>query len=212
MPKLTIGLWLFYLAFSLGVRMLIQLRLTGQTGFVLARNNANRLQVIASAIFVGSAFAGMLSPVFALVFPEHPLWAVLGTSPALTMLGTIAYVAGVSLAFTAQITLGKSWRVGVDSEERTELIVRGAFRVVRNPIFSALQLTAVGLACLCSTPLAWLACATQLVALEMQVRGVEEPYLARVHGAAYRDYLARVGRFVPGIGLRPRASRAMRSA
>lgn len=204
MPKLTIALWVFYLFVSLGVRMLIQLRTTGHTGFVLARNNANRLQVIASTIFVGSALAGLLSPILALAFPEHPLWRPFAVTPALTALGLIGYLAGVSLAFAAQLTLGKSWRVGVDRDERTELIMRGVFRVVRNPIFSALQLTAVGLAFLCSTPLAWLACATQFVALEMQVRGVEEPYLARMHGAEYRQYLSQVGRFVPGIGLRQR--------
>jgi protein-S-isoprenylcysteine O-methyltransferase Ste14 len=33
------------------------------------------------------------------------------------------------------------------------------------------------------------------------VRGVEEPYLLAKHGAHYRDYTARVGRFVPGVGL-----------
>ena len=61
--------------------------------------------------------------------------------------------------------------IGVDARERTELVVRGTFRLVRNPVFS-LQLTAVGLALLCSTPLAWIACAVQLLALELQVRGV----------------------------------------
>ena len=36
--------------------------------------------------------------------------------------------------------------------------------------------------------------------IELQVRIVEEPYLLTVHGDAYRDYLANVGRFVPGVG------------
>jgi protein-S-isoprenylcysteine O-methyltransferase Ste14 len=36
--------------------------------------------------------------------------------------------------------------------------------------------------------------------IELQVRVVEEPYLLAVHGDAYRDYLANVGRFVPGVG------------
>ena len=29
---------------------------------------------------------------------------------------------------------------------------------------------------------------------------VEEPYLLRMHGAAYRGYAEGTGRFVPGIG------------
>ena len=36
--------------------------------------------------------------------------------------------------------------------------------------------------------------------IELQVRIVEEPNLLTVHGDAYRDYLASVGRFVPAVG------------
>ena len=39
-----------------------------------------------------------------------------------------------------------------------------------------------------------------LAAIQVQVRAVEEPYLLAVHGDAYRDYAARVGRFVPRMG------------
>ena len=39
-----------------------------------------------------------------------------------------------------------------------------------------------------------------VVTIELQVRAVEEPYLLATHGDAYRDYLASVGRFVPGVG------------
>lgn len=43
--------------------------------------------------------------------------------------------------------------------------------------------------------------------IEVQVRQVEEPYLRRVHGRAYTDYSARVGRFLPGLGRTPDARR-----
>ena len=39
-----------------------------------------------------------------------------------------------------------------------------------------------------------------LVGIELQVRRIEEPYLARVHGTAYADYAARTGRFLPRLG------------
>jgi protein-S-isoprenylcysteine O-methyltransferase Ste14 len=39
-----------------------------------------------------------------------------------------------------------------------------------------------------------------LLALEIQVRAVEEPYLLRTHGETYRRYAAATGRFLPGIG------------
>lgn len=36
---------------------------------------------------------------------------------------------------------------------------------------------------------------------QLQVRLIEEPYLHRIHGSGYVDYISRVGRFLPGIGL-----------
>lgn len=203
MPKLTIVLWLLYLAISLGARIVIQVRTTGSTGFVLLRSRSSPLQLFASALFVSSLLAGLLSPILVLAGLEHGLFAPMAMPAWVAALGGLLYVTGVSSAFVSQLTLGRSWRIGVDASERTELVTRGAFAIVRNPVFSALFLTSISLALLCSTPLAWLACAVQLLALELQVRGVEEPHLARVHGAAYQDYAARVGRFVPWIGRGP---------
>ena len=42
-----------------------------------------------------------------------------------------------------------------------------------------------------------------VVAIEFQVRYVEEPHLRRLHGRLYDDYAARVGRFVPLLGRVP---------
>jgi protein-S-isoprenylcysteine O-methyltransferase Ste14 len=39
-----------------------------------------------------------------------------------------------------------------------------------------------------------------VVACQLQVRLVEEPYLSTHHGVAYDRYAVRTGRFVPGIG------------
>jgi protein-S-isoprenylcysteine O-methyltransferase Ste14 len=39
-----------------------------------------------------------------------------------------------------------------------------------------------------------------VVAVQLQVRLVEEPYLRRLHGETYADYAQRVGRFFPGVG------------
>jgi protein-S-isoprenylcysteine O-methyltransferase Ste14 len=212
MAKLSIALWLLYLVISLGVRLIIQVRMTGSSGFVLHRRRASSLQMFASAMFVSSLLGGLASPMLAALFPESSFWSAWTLPSSLAAVGGIGWLCGVSLAFTSQLTLGRSWRIGVDASERTELVTRGVFGVVRNPIFSALFLTALSLALLCSTPLAWIACAVQAVALEIQVRAVEEPYLAGVHGDAYREYVARVGRFIPGLGRSPRRLQSIVSA
>jgi protein-S-isoprenylcysteine O-methyltransferase Ste14 len=75
-----------------------------------------------------------------------------------------------------------------------ELVTGGPFALVRNPIFSAMVLAFLGLALLVPNAAALAGFVALVVALEVQVRLVEEPYLLRAHGARYADYAARVGR------------------
>jgi protein-S-isoprenylcysteine O-methyltransferase Ste14 len=72
---------------------------------------------------------------------------------------------------------------------------------VRNPIFSAMVLAFLGLALLVPNAAALAGFVALVVAIEAQVRFVEEePYLLRAHSARYADYASRVRRFVPGVG------------
>jgi protein-S-isoprenylcysteine O-methyltransferase Ste14 len=98
------------------------------------------------------------------------------------------------------MAMGASWRIGVDESERTSLVTDGPFAVVRNPIFSAMLPTSLGLALMVPNWVAFVGVVALFLALELQVRVVEEPYLQRVHGHAYTEYADRVGRFIPGLG------------
>jgi protein-S-isoprenylcysteine O-methyltransferase Ste14 len=60
--------------------------------------------------------------------------------------------------------------------------------------------TALGLAMMVPSVVSIGAVVALLGALQLQVRVVEEPYLLRVHGNAYRNYAREVGRFLPGLG------------
>jgi hypothetical protein len=55
-------------------------------------------------------------------------------------------------------------------------VTSGAFNVVRNPIFSAMLVTAIGLALMVPNLIALAGVIALVVALELQVRGAEEPY------------------------------------
>jgi protein-S-isoprenylcysteine O-methyltransferase Ste14 len=100
-----------------------------------------------------------------------------------------------------QLDMGESWRVGVDTSETTTLVRTGTFAVIRNPIFAAMVVFMLGETLLAPNPVAIAVFAIFVVAIQVSVRAVEEPYLRRVHGNDYREYSASVGRFVPGIGL-----------
>ena len=109
-------------------------------------------------------------------------------------------MAGIVGSFAAQLAMGSSWRGDVDSDARTPLVTDGPFRVVRNPILTCTAATAIGLALMVPNVVALPMLAAILVGMQVQVRLVEEPYLTRAHGDAYRRYASRTGRFLPGLG------------
>ncbi len=96
--------------------------------------------------------------------------------------------------------MGPSWRIGVSDDQGTDLITTGWFAAVRNPIYTSMIFAWIGFALMVPTWLGIVALVVAVIGLEMQVRLVEEPYLIRTHGEAYRAYAARVGRFLPGVG------------
>lgn len=192
------ALYALYLVLAFGGRALLQARSTGSTGFVGIKGRRGSVEwlggvsfVLASGLLLGAPvldLAGVLAPIAVL---DGPLGHVLGFAFfALGLLGTLL----------AQLWMGDSWRVGVDEEEKTELVVGGPFALVRNPIFSAMIPAVAGLMLLLPNAAAVAGFVALVCALELQVRFVEEPYLLRTHGARYGSYATRVGRFVPGIG------------
>jgi protein-S-isoprenylcysteine O-methyltransferase Ste14 len=122
----------------------------------------------------------------------------------LAWVGVVLFAVGAAGSLAVQAAMGASWRVGVADGERTELVADGIFGIARNPFFTALTLTAIGLTVLVGNVVALLSLLALVTAIQLQVRVVEESYLSRAHGARYLDYAARVGRFVPHVGrLRP---------
>ncbi|WP_247659199.1 isoprenylcysteine carboxylmethyltransferase family protein [Micromonospora sp. U56] len=72
--------------------------------------------------------------------------------------------------------MGSSWRVGVgvDPTERSALVTSGPFALVRNPIFTAMAATALGLTLMVPNAVALIAWLVLVVALQLQVRAVDE--------------------------------------
>lgn len=187
------------LTITFGVRVAIQLRRTGSTGLHGLPPDAGPLEWVAGGMFVAGLLMGGTAPILALLDVLEPIPVLDGAVG--NAIGLVIAVAGIALTFGAQLAMGDSWRVGVDPEERTDLVTDGPFRLIRNPIYSAMLPTVFGLVLMVPSALAIAAIVTLFVALELQVRLVEEPYLFQVHGDAYADYATRVGRFVPGLGL-----------
>lgn len=204
MATLSLVLYLVYLVLAFGLRTLIQLRRTGSTGFHGLGGRPGSAEWIAGVGFTLALLLGAAAPVLALLGWVEPIEAL--DTTAVHLLGFVLALAGIAGTFYAQVAMGASWRIGVDPGERTALVTTGPFALVRNPIFAAMIPTALGLALLVPSWIAIAGLAGLVVALELQVRVVEEPYLLQVHGGLYADYAARVGRFAPGVGRIGRAT------
>lgn len=188
-------LYVVWFVLAFGLRTWISWRRTGDAGWRGVSGRPFSLEWFAGVLFGVALAIGVAAPVAGLLGMRS-----LVSSGAIEWAGVVIAVVGVLLTLAAQMSMGDSWRIGVDESERTELVTDGAFRLARNPIFTAMVVTAIGLALMAPNVLAAVGIVALLVALELQVRGVEEPYLRTSHGAAYLTYAGRVGRFLPGLG------------
>lgn len=103
----------------------------------------------------------------------------------------------ISLVWTviAQGHMKNSWRIGIDTDTKTELVTSGLFAISRNPIFFGMILGLVGL--FLTTPNALTALFLILgdVLIQIQIR-LEEDFLTKEHGQAYIDYKQKVRRLI----------------
>lgn len=103
--------------------------------------------------------------------------------------------AALLLFGAALLSFGRSWRVGVDRRRPGELITRGVFALSRNPIFLAMDLFFVGAVLMTGRIVPTVFALGALLGFHRQIL-VEERFLRRQYGDAYRDYTARVDRYV----------------
>ena len=103
----------------------------------------------------------------------------------------------VSLVWTivAQAQMGNSWRIGIDTENRTELVRAGVFRLSRNPIFVGMIATLLGLFLVIPNVGTLITLLVGTILIEIQVR-LEEEYLTCTHGDAYNEYRRNVRRWI----------------
>ena len=198
MPELALGLWALYGIAALGWRVAVQLRRTGATGLVAARARPGSLVWFADLGQAMGIALGLSAPFLDLADVVEPIGAL--DRPALHVAGIAVFAVGLAGVVASQAAMGRSWRIGTDPQETTDLVTGGPFALVRNPIYSALVPTLLGLALLVPSVPALGSVALFVAATVAQVRRIEEPHLLRVHGLEYAAYAARVGRFLPGVG------------
>lgn len=198
MAELALIVYVTYLVLAFGVRSVLQRRRTGSTGFHGISGRPGSAEWTGGVLFVVALLLGVAAPILDLTGALAPVAPLDGTAGH--VLGLALAAGGILTTLASQVTMGTSWRIGVDAEERTALVTSGPFALVRNPFFSGTGLVAAGLVLMVPNAVAIVALVALVAAVELQVRVVEEPYLLEAQGTGYREYAARVGRFVPGVG------------
>ena len=114
---------------------------------------------------------------------------------------TIKYIGlgllAIALIWTiiAQAHMKNSWRIGIDTETKTELVTAGLFRLSRNPIFFGMILSLVGLFLTTPNALTGLFLILGYILIQIQIR-LEEEFLTKEHGQNYLSYRQKVRRLI----------------
>ena len=114
---------------------------------------------------------------------------------------TIKYVGLGFLTFAliwtiiAQGHMKNSWRIGIDTQTKTELVTTGLFQISRNPIFFGMIVSLLGLFLTTPNALTGLFLILGYVLIQIQIR-LEEEFLTDQHGQKYIDYKQKVRRLI----------------
>jgi protein-S-isoprenylcysteine O-methyltransferase Ste14 len=194
-PALILGLILFaYWARVIRLTLKARRR-SGRAGNFIPTERLGRwLRLIWNPVVVAwialplaVAFRGQRLPDLLRPYPLHPAltWSALAVA-------VLAFIA----TLICWKRMGKSWRMGIDPGEKTQLVLSGPYAYVRHPIYGLSSLLMIcSLVIVPSAAMALLAL-LHLALLQWEARR-EERYLTQVHGPVYADYAAHTGRFVP---------------
>ena len=157
----------------------------------------------ARALFGVALLLGLGAPLLVATDVVQPI--ALFDEPGLVAGGAAVVLLGTALLLAAQRSRVTLQERGVDPVTTT----RGLHARVRNPGLAGIVLATAGLLLMVPTLLGVLAAVLVVAAVQIQVRAVREPGMARRHGEAYDAYAARTGRFLPRAGAREEESASL---
>lgn len=133
-----------------------------------------------------------------------------GTSnPVLHLIPSLLHSAGLALGLAlvalgyaatlwSYVAMGNTWRIGINTKEKTTLVNVGPYRWVRHPIYLFQIVMLAGAAMLLPTAISFSILVIHFISVQIKAAD-EEKYLQTVHGDAYRNYQSRTGGLFPRI-------------
>jgi len=97
--------------------------------------------------------------------------------------------------FIAQRNMANEWRIGIDNENKVNLITNGLFGISRNPIFLGVIIVFIGLFLIIPNVVTAVVLVSGIIVIQVQVR-LEEEFLIASLDNEYKEYMAKVKRWL----------------
>jgi len=99
------------------------------------------------------------------------------------------------IIFIAQRNMANEWRIGIDNENKVNLITKGMFGISRNPIFLGVIIVFIGLFLIIPNAVTVVILVSGVIVIQVQVR-LEEEFLLNQLGNEYKEYMSKVKRWI----------------
>jgi protein-S-isoprenylcysteine O-methyltransferase Ste14 len=99
------------------------------------------------------------------------------------------------LIMIAQYNMRQSWRIGIDYENKTQLITHGFFSLSRNPIYVSLLAGLIGMFLVLPNAITFAVLFAAYIVLHITMQ-LEEDFLRKQHGETYVRYKQKVRRLI----------------
>ena len=186
---------LAYLLLVFVLRSVILWKQTGVNPFVFGRTEkAHDYIGITYKMIVGSMWISI--GVFSFFQDQYeyllPIWYL--ETEELRIIGLVLMALSFLWTSLAQNQMSHSWRIGINFEERTDLVNSGLFGYSRNPVFLGVLVSYLSTFLIIPNALSFATCIVLFVVIQIQVR-MEEEYLLSVHGDRFLIYKKNVRRW-----------------
>lgn len=122
-----------------------------------------------------------------------PFWYI--EHPILEKIGWVLLIASLIMVSIAQYQMANSWRIGIDENNKTNLVTHGLFSISRNPIFLGIMIANMGVFMVLPNAFTLLIVSLSTISINTQIR-LEEGFLKNELGEEYKSYQNKVRRWI----------------
>ena len=192
-------LLIYFIIYYLLVFVVVSIRVKKQTGanpylFKNAEKPQDYLGFVSKIITFVLFFSLIINAFMPTMYKYLlPIWYI--ENEIMLFIGFILLHVSLIWILVAQFQMDKSWRIGFDKNQKTELKTEGLFRYSRNPVFLGMIFTLFSVFLILPNIVTFCVFVVGYISFSVQIR-LEEEYLQSVHGQRYNEYCKKVRRFI----------------